>query len=412
MSLLLHALLIWLVAAWEVTQPDSLEPKPERVVVTLEAPRAAPPPPPRAVPPPPPPPPPPPQAAVPPPAEAAPEPPVEEPAPEEPERKEVEVPLPEQQIVSMPDAGVEKPPPDTRFLSDRDNVVEQESVKRGEPAPSIDEDGDDINAAEPDAPEVPEAPAAEVPKEVAKAEPPKPAAPAPPPVREPIPELAPRLPDTGAAPVRRDGAGRPLPNLESLMPNALALAQQQAKQAPPQAEQSDSAGGESKPPAPAPGRQRNAAAWQPSTSLRGTLDHLPDVQAGNVTLLNTKAEMFAPFVRRVMLRVFQNMMILMKRSASSMRPGTSEQIQMEAIMSPKGDMISLRVIEHSASRALGLDRLLTEACNQAFFDRNPPPGAAGPDGNIHFIMQTVVQTYPAPGRQGIGLSGVFGVGLM
>lgn len=346
---------------------------------------------------------------MPPPAEAAPEPAAEEPAPEEAERKEVEVPLPEQQIVSMPDAGVEKPPPDTRFLSDRDNVVEQESVKRGEPAPSRDEDGDDINAAEPDAPEVPEAPAVKAPQEVAKAEPPKPAAP---PVREPIPELAARQPDTGAAPVRRDGAGRPLPNLESLLPNALALAAQQAKQAPAPEAEADAGGGAEQPPAPAPGRQRRAAAWEPSTSLRGTLDHLPDVQPGNVTLLNTKAEMFAPFVRRVMLRVFQNMMILLKRGASSMRPGTSEQIQMEAIMSPKGDMISLRVIEHSASRALGLDRLLTEACNQAFFDRNPPPGAAGPDGNIHFIMQTVVQTYPAAGRQGIGLSGVFGVGLM
>src|SRR5207247_662987 len=32
---------------------------------------------------------------------------------------------------------------------------------------------------------------------------------------------------------------------------------------------------------------------------RGTLDHLPDIQRGDVTLLNTKANVFAPFVRRV-----------------------------------------------------------------------------------------------------------------
>jgi hypothetical protein len=54
---------------------------------------------------------------------------------------------------------------------------------------------------------------------------------------------------------------------------------------------------------------------------------------------------------------------------------------------------------------------LHEACNEAFFDRNPPPGAVAEDGNIHFVMQTVVQTFPTAGQRGVGLSGLFGVGL-
>ena len=38
---------------------------------------------------------------------------------------------------------------------------------------------------------------------------------------------------------------------------------------------------------------------------RGSPDYLPNVRDGNVTMLNAKADRFAPFVRRVGLRVFQ-----------------------------------------------------------------------------------------------------------
>src|SRR5262249_55944554 len=43
--------------------------------------------------------------------------------------------LPEHQIVSPSDAGEEKPPPDTRLLSDRDNTVKEQSVQHS-PEPS------------------------------------------------------------------------------------------------------------------------------------------------------------------------------------------------------------------------------------------------------------------------------------
>lgn len=381
LSVLLHALVIWIISNWEVTQPGSFEVPMEKVVVSLAPPRPAPPPPPAARQPPPPEPPP---AVLEPPAEAEPAPPV---PPAEP-LPEAAIPLPQRQIVSMPDAGIEKPPPDTRFLSDRDNVVEEQMVRQGEPAPSTDVDGDDIAATAPDA-------VADVPE---------------PPARVAEEDLGPgggrdRTAELAAGIDRGDGrAARPVPDLASLMPNALALAAEQARRAP-----QEEPGGA--PPQRAE-RQRSAAAWEPSTTLRGTLDHLPDVQPGHVTLLNTKAELFAPFVRRVMLRVFQNLMILMRRSAPSMRPGVNEQIEAEAIMSPSGEMIALRITRRSTSMSIGLDRMLTEACNEAFFDRNPPPGAVAEDGNIHFVLQTVVQTYPTAGQRGVGLSGLFGVGLL
>jgi hypothetical protein len=386
LSVLIHALLIWAVAEWNVAQPGSQEAPNERVVVSLAPPRPAPP---RAAPPPPAPPPP--AAEAPPPPEPEPEPESEPPAETAPEEAppEVEIPLPQQQIVSMPDAGEERPPDDTRFLSDRDNVVDQQTVRQGEPAPSEDLDGDDIADADPDssAPENENDSATRAAEERAAA----------------AARAAAEMADARAR--DRGRADRPVPDIASLMPNALALAAEQARNAP--AAETPEDGGSP----PRKARERSAVAWEPSTTLRGTLDHLPDIQPGNVTLLNTKAELFAPFVRRVMLRVFQNMMILLRRSAPSMRPGANEQIEAEAIMSPAGDMISLRITQRSTSMSIGLDRMLHEACNEAFFDRNPPPGAVAEDGNIHFVMQTVVQTFPTAGQRGVGLSGLFGVGL-
>lgn len=386
LSVLLHALLIWVISGWDVTQPGSLEAPVERVVVSLAPPQPAP-----AQPPPPAPAPALPEAEsepiaeVAPPSEVEPPPPPQEAAPPEP-APEAAIPLPERQIVSMPDAGEEKPPPETRFLSDRDNVVKEEMVRQGEPAPSSDLDGDDVVASAPDAPAEP--PASD---------------------RAALEDLGPGrgpdiVTDADSGADRLAGrADRPVPDLASLMPNALALAAQQARNAP-----QEKPGGA---PPQRSDRQRSAAAWEPTGALRGTLDHLPDVQPGNVTLLNTKAEMFAPFVRRVMLRVFQNLMILMRRNAPSMRPGVNEQIEAEAIMSPTGEMIDLRITRRSTSMSIGLDRMLTEACNEAFFDRNPPPGAVAADGNIHFVLQTIVQTYSTPGG-GVALSGLFGVGLL
>jgi len=373
-SCLVHAALLWRLAGVEIARPADFAEQAVRVVLR----EPPPPPPPRPAPPPPaapaavaPPPAPPPIAAPEPEPEAAPEPPAEK-------QPELEVPLPEQQIVSVPEGGREEPPPpDTRFLSDRDNRVEQQMVKKGEPEASR-EDGDATadsdDSGDGDGPE-------------------KPAAPPPPPA--------------AAQPAARPGADRaappPLPGLRELLPDALVLAARE-RDLPVVAQPT--------PEAPAGGgkrRVRRAEDWQPQTSLRGTLDYLPDVQPGHLTLLNTKADLFAPFVRRVMTRVFQNMIIMLRRAAPSIRGGR-ERVQAEAVMDRNGRMIGITIQERSTTMAIGLDRMLREACDAAFFDRNPPPGAESDDGNIHFVLETVIEA--VPNARGVDISGIFGVGLL
>ncbi len=375
LSILLHLFVLWLVSAWNVATPSSAAADLERVVVSLAEPRSAAPA----------------AAALPPP----PPPPVaqhEEAAEvvEAPRERadsapppELEIPIPERQIVAVPDAGEERAPDDTRFLSDRDNVVEQESVRRGEPERALE------SAAGDDA-----ADALAEPFELAAVDDAD--------VRQAESEIG----EAAVVDSALDDDPRQPPDVASLLPNALALAAKQARDAPTDPAQRRAREAQAR------ASRRRSAAWEPSTTLRGTLDYLPDVRPGNVTLLNTKAEVFAPFVRRVMMRVFQNMMILLRRAAPSMRAGANEKVEAEAIMSPSGEMIGLRISERSTSMSIGLDRLLSEACEDAFFDRNPPPGAAAKDGNIHFILRTIVQTYPAAGRGGVGLSGLFGVGLL
>jgi rhodanese-related sulfurtransferase len=107
----------------------------------------------------------------------------------------------------------------------------------------------------------------------------------------------------------------------------------------------------------------------------GTLDYLPDIREGDITLLNTKAEVFAPFVRRVALRVFQNFWISLKKDLSAAPLTTQEEVEAEAVMDPRGEMIGFTVVSRSSRISLGSDRRLQQACNVGFFDRNPPPGA-------------------------------------
>ena len=136
--------------------------------------------------------------------------------------------------------------------------------------------------------------------------------------------------------------------------------------------------------------------WIPSSGPIGTLDYLPDVREGDITLLNTKAEVFAPFVRRVAMRVFQNMLISLKRDLASPRLAATGDVEAEAVMSPRGEMVGLHHQRARRASRCASDRRLQQACNDGFFDRNPPPGARGPDGNIHFILQTNVEAGPSP----------------
>src|SRR5690606_23795357 len=119
------------------------------------------------------------------------------------------------------------------------------------------------------------------------------------------------------------------------------------------------------------------------------LDFLPEVREGNITLLNTKAEVFAPFVRRVALRVFQNFFISLKKDlVGRMAPAATETLEAEAVMSPTGEMVRFTILKRSPRMSLASDRRLQSAAAVGFFDRNPPPGARWEDGNIHFLFLT------------------------
>lgn len=252
------------------------------------------------------------------------------------------IPLPEQQIVSPPDAGEEvPPPPDTRLLSDRDNTVAEQMVRRGEPAQR---EGDE--AAEP--------------------EPPAPAA---------------------AAKNEGDDGGNQrlaaLPNLDRLLPNALQLAEEGYGEAPGKQAAEEEAKEERRP-------RRFDNVWLPTSKDIGTLDYLPDVREGDITLLNTKAELFAPFVRRVAVRVFQNLLILLRRELPNLAGTAEETVTMEAVMTRAGDLASMTIKERSSDLSVGSGRMLQQACRQGFFDRNPPAGAESDDGQIHFLLRTHV----------------------
>jgi hypothetical protein len=273
--------------------------------------------------------------------------------------------LPNAQIVVPPDAGKAEPPKETRLLSDRDNTVEQQMVRRGEPD------------AGPDAPQA----------EPVEA----PAGPAP-------PAKAPSRPDTamtkGGAPPQM----AKVPGLDALLPSASQLVREGYSGAGLEepSRESDSAAQEKR------NVLRYTDAARTGSGRRGTFDFLPDVREGDVTLLNTKAEMFAPFVRRVAQRVFQNQIISLRRELSRVAASSQETVSVEAIMNRRGQLVSVRVTDQSATSTASLDRHLLRACQHAFFDLNPPPDAVSADGNIHFVFRTEVQIVAGPAGANYG----------
>ena len=269
-------------------------------------------------------------------------------SPKQPEQK---IPIPEQQIVSPPEAGVEKPPENTRFLSDRDNTVEQQMVKNGEPKRG--EEGP------------PEKPAPE-PKRIAEQKPaavPKPA------------EAPKRAADARRAVEKRKEESvriAALPRLDQLLPSAVEIADAELAREQQAGKQEDER--------EASRRPRGSDVPFPASDVYGTLDFLPDIQSGHITLLNTKAELFAPFVRRVALRVFQNLLISLRRELQRLGISSEEVVTLEAVMNPQGELVGTQVTEHSPNLSIGSDRLLQQACIQGFFDRNPPLGLTGAGG--------------------------------
>jgi hypothetical protein len=154
--------------------------------------------------------------------------------------------------------------------------------------------------------------------------------------------------------------------------------------------------------------------WEPAP--RGSLDYLPGVRPGDVTLLNTKADRFAPFVRRVGMRVFQSFSMQFKQEIYAGRvPEGRDDVQVEAVMSRDGKRVEVSLKQHSGN--LSADRTLLGTLNdQTFFDENPPADAVAADGRIHFVfaLDALVSGArdPRRGRRPPGAQWVFGAGLL
>ena len=281
--------------------------------------------------------------------------------------------LPKAQIVSPPDAGKEEPPKETRFLSDRDVTVERQTIRRGEGS----------------ADQTAEAPKARVEAKASRGGAAK---------RQTEPSTA------GAPPAPPPQVGA-IPGLEELLPKAGQLAREGYGET---GESGDTATTESE----KPERRdvlRFADAGRPGR--RGTLDFIPDVQEGDITLLNTKAERFAPFVRRVAQRVFQTQVISLRRDLPHAAISAQESVTVEAIMNRRGNLVSVQITDRSSTASTGLDRHLQRACHQAFFDLNPPAGAEAADGNIHFLFRTQIEVFVAPNGL-VGYGGLLTAGLL
>ncbi len=255
-------------------------------------------------------------------------------------------PEPEPQIVSPPDEVNEQEPDETRFQSDHDNVVLQETVRKGVPNPAPPEPQ---RKAQP-----------EVREEPSESQPP----PA---------EAAPREPDPGHAPALED--------LFASTDELVRAQQGKAAHDTPPEEPSETSESERR-------LARAVAPAAPTWSLpgpAGTLDHLPSIQRGDVTLLNTKANVFAPFVRRVGERVFQHLIIRQRRLEIEQILSAREYVKMRVLLDPQGRLRSVTLEGQSGSATM--DRTLADALDTAAFDNNPPRAAANTNGDYEFLFQ-------------------------
>lgn len=284
--------------------------------------------------------------------------------PEPPPPKVASAPAP-RQMVAPPDRINDRPPENPHFESDRDNTVEHETVNPGVPNPG--------SGAPP------------APKPVA-------------PQRAAAPDKAPpaktrQLAEQRPAPAPRaePREAKPAPALDKLFASTdeLVAAQRDATREPAEAEAGNT------------GRRKLALAVAPVApdwtlpGTRGTLDNLPDIQRGTVTLLNTKANEFSPFVRRVGERVFQHLVIRQRRLELEQILSARNPVQMRAILDSHGKLKSVQIDGQSGSA--NMDDTLSDALNTAAFDNNPPKAAAKPNGDFEFVFQAQLRAYqPGP----------------
>jgi hypothetical protein len=306
--------------------------------------------------------------------------------------------LPEQ-IVIPPDNANNQVPEKTRLLSDRNSATKEQTVAVGVPVPSLPQKEKTQKQVQEKAkkPETPEPP-----KQLALK------TPAVKPTPKPTIEKPSEQPSESTANVEQSRKSRApgSPNAPARTPQLFARPdelltqgwisdagkeqeEQSAKRQPPQ------------------GRDLIALAPPPAESLLnlpgpiGTPDFLPDIQQGNLTLLNTKAHRFAPFVRRVALRVFQHLIIHQRKQLNiDDVVAARDVVTVQAKLDTQGNLKKLLIQTRSGSHAV--DDALLKACTQGAWDENPPPEALAEDGYINFMFRSDINAqYDQLGLRGI-----------
>lgn len=303
------------------------------------------------------------------------EPPKDTPKPAEKPQPAPQEKLPEQ-IVNPPDQSNDQPPDKTRLFSDRDSSAKEQTVAAGVPQPAPGQDkGSTKNKLESQKPPIQTA----LKKQTVK------------PTTKPPPEKAEKQLEQALskeAPPRSREPGNP--DAPPRVPQLFARPDDLLAQGWLSEDGSDQEKKERQPPQ---GRDLIALAPPPRESLLslpgppGTPDFLPDVRQGNLTFLNTKAHRFAPFVRRVALRVFQHLIIYQRKSLDindvvAARDMVTIQAKLDANGTLKGLIIQTR------SGSYSVDESLLRACEQGAWDENPPEEAKAEDGLIHFIFRS------------------------
>ena len=162
-------------------------------------------------------------------------------------------------------------------------------------------------------------------------------------------------------------------------------------------------------------KQLDAGKWfkhpQPGIALPTLSEALDVIQRGSVTLLNTKANVFSPFVRRVGERVFQHLIIRQRRLELQQILSANHPVQMRAVLDPTGKLKSVQIEGQSGSA--NMDDTLSDALNTAAFDNNPPKAAANANGDFEFVFQAQLRAYqPSPGGGSGRIESRLSVGLL
>lgn len=267
-----------------------------------------------------------------------------------------------QQIVNMPDKIVEPIAPleSAAFQSDRDSQVEKQQIKRGDA---------------PDAGQVGQKPVAMAKKEQPAVKPPEP---------QKQQEKASSEPEAQPKPVPHE-----LKDLDLRLDNKTLLAKFSDKKSKKtsrdqnsllQNNSDDTVSGEYN------AFSRPVGSGAAILGLRGSNDFIPSLPDGDLTLLNTKANLFAVFVRRVATQVFSQ---LRRSGWESLRASDINQIDtmntVRAVLDPAGNLIKVTIEGGSGSQKF--DQVLIDAVKQGARDPNPPKAAKADDGNFHFIFK-------------------------